>query len=80
MTLNAGKTTTVTPRFPVLRLNDVVLVEHTNLEILDVKFEAKLTFESHLRMVAKAASQRIGITRRFWRLFDYQIPLRRSFF
>ena len=60
---------TVAPQFLVISLNGVALREFTQLEILGVTFDAKLTFETHLRMVAKSASQRIGIMRRAWRIF-----------
>lgn len=48
----------VTPYIPVHRLNYVVSVEYTNLKILGKKFCAKLRFECHLIMVAKAALRR----------------------
>ena len=35
-------------------------------------FDARMTFEKHLRSVSKAASQRIGIFRKSWRVFHDQ--------
>ena len=32
-------------------------------------FDSKITFEMHLRSVSRAASQRLGILRKSWRVF-----------
>ena len=37
--------------------------------ILGVTFDSKMTFEKHLRSVSRAASQRLGILRKSWRVF-----------
>ena len=37
--------------------------------ILGVTFDSKLTFEKHLRLVSRAASQRRGSLRNSWRVF-----------
>ena len=34
-----------------------------------MSFDSKMTFEKHLRSVSRAASQRLGILRRSWRVF-----------
>ena len=39
------------------------------LYILGVIFDSKLTVEKHLRLVSRAASQRLGILRKSWRVF-----------
>ena len=78
MSLNVGKTKTMTisrsrtmlPNFPILTLNDVALKETSELNILGVTFDPKLTFERHVRSVASSASQRIGILRRARNIFD----------
>ena len=69
MCLNVGKTKTMTisrsrtvlPSFPELTLNGVALKESSELIILGVTFDPKLSFERHVRSVAASASQRIGI-------------------
>ena len=38
-----------------------------------------MTFEKHLRSVSRAASQRLGILRKFWRVFNDRSLLRRRF-
>ena len=46
-----------------------MLNESVDLDILEVTFDSKMTFEKHLRSVSKAASQRLGILRKSWRVF-----------
>ena len=47
------------------------------LTILGVTFDAKMTFEKHLRAVSKAAAQRLGIMRKSWQvLHDRSLILR----
>ena len=78
MCLNVGKTKTMTisrsrtvfPSFPELTLNGVALKESSELIILGVTFDPKLSFERHIRSVAASASQRIGIMRRCLKTFD----------
>ena len=78
MCLNVGKTKTTTisrsrtvlPSFPELALNGVALKESSELIILGVTFDPKLSFEQHIRSVAASASQRIGIMRRGLKIFD----------
>ena len=42
-------------------------------------FDSKLTFEKHLRSVSRAASQRLGILRKSWRVFHDRLLLERCF-
>ena len=35
---------------------------------MGVTFDSKMTFEKHLRLVSRAASQRLGILRKSWRV------------
>ena len=45
--------------------------------ILGVTFDAKMTFEKHLRSVSSAAAQRLGIMRKSWQVFhDRSLILR----
>ena len=46
-------------------------------DILEVTFDSKMTFEKHLRSVSRAASQRLGILRKSWRVFHDRLLLRR---
>ena len=42
-------------------------------------FDSKLTFEKQLRLVSRAASQRLGILRKSWRVFHDRSLLERCF-
>ena len=85
MKLNASKTMIVSrprtmhPQSPSLTIGGTVLKESDNLVILGVTFESKLTFEKHLRLVSRAASQRLGILRKSWRVFHDRSLLERCF-
>ena len=75
--MNASKTKTmivslsrtVHPQSPPLTIGGTVLKESNYLVILGVIFDSKMTFEKHLRSVSRAASQRLGILRKSWRVF-----------
>ena len=53
--------------------------ESTDLVILWVTFDAKMSFEKHLRSVSSAAAQRLLIMRKFWQVFNDRSLLLRSF-
>ena len=57
------------PPSPPLTIDGTVLKESDDLDILGVTFDSKLTFEKHLRSVSRAASQKLGILRKSWRVF-----------
>ena len=84
MKLNASKTKTMIvsrsrtmhPQPPPLTIDDTVLKESDDLDILGVTFDSKLTFEKHLRSVSRAASQRLGVLRKSWRVSHYAMLLR----
>ena len=69
MKLNASKTKTmivsrsrtVYPQLTPLTLDGTVLCESADLVILGATFDAKMTFEKHLRSFFSAAAQRLGI-------------------
>ena len=46
---------------------------------MGVTFDAKMTFEKHLRSVSRAAAQSLGIMRKSWRAFHDRSILLRSF-
>ena len=54
---------------PLLTIGGTALKESDDLVILGVTFESKMTFEKHLRSVSRAASQKLGILRKSWRVF-----------
>ena len=57
------------PQSPPLIIGGSLLKESDDLAILGVTFDSKMTFEKHLRSVSRAASQRLGILRKSWRVF-----------
>ena len=46
-----------------------MLKESDDLYIFGVTFDSKITFEKHLRLVSRAAAQRLGILKESWRAF-----------
>ena len=87
MKLNASKTKTMIvsrsrtmhPQPPALTIGGTVLKESDDLVILGVTFDSKMTFEKHLRSISRAASQRLGILRKSWRVFHDRLLLGRCF-
>ena len=87
MKLNASKTKTMIvsrsrtmhPQSPPLTIGGTVLKESDDLVILGVTFDSMMTFEKHLSSVSRAASQRLGILRKSWRVFHDISLLWRSF-
>ena len=78
MKLNASKTktmivsssSTVHPQLTPLTRDGTVLKESADHFILGVTFDAKMTFEKHLRSVSSASPQRLGIMRKSWQVFN----------
>ena len=56
------------PQSPPLTIGRTVLKESDDLVILGVTFDSKMTFEKHLLSVSRAASQRLVIFRKSWRV------------
>ena len=87
MKLNASKTNTMIvsrsrtmhPQTPALTIGGTILKESDGLVILGVTFVSKMTFEKHLRSVSRAASQRLGISRKSWQVFHDRSHLGRCF-
>ena len=79
MKLNGSKTKTIHPLSTPLTLNGTILKESAELVILGVTFDAKMTFEKHLRLVSRAVAQRLGIMRKSWQVFRDRSLLLRSF-
>ena len=82
---------TMHPQSSPLTIGETVLKESDDLVILGVTFyskmtfvskmtfDSKMTFEKHLRMVSRAASQRLGILRKSCRVFHGRSLLGRCF-
>ena len=67
------------PQAPPLTIGRTVLKESDDLVILGVTFDSKLTSEKHLRLVSRAASQRLCMLRKSWRVFHDRSLLERCF-
>ena len=67
------------PQSPPLTIGGTVPKESDDLVILLVTIDSKMTFEKHLRSVSRAASQRLGILRKSWRVFHDRSLLGRFF-
>ena len=78
-TIIVSKSPTVHPLLTPLTLDGTVLKESADLVILEVTFDAKMTFEKHLRSVSSAAARRLGIMRKSWQVFRDRSLLLRSF-
>ena len=65
-TMIVSRSRTMHPQSPPLTIGRTVLKESDDLVILGVTFVSKLTFEKHLRMVSRAASQTLGILGKSW--------------
>ena len=63
-TMIASRSRTVQPQLTPLTLDGTVLKESADLVIMRVTFDARITFEKHLRSVSGAAAQRLGIMRK----------------
>ena len=57
---------TMHPQSPPLTIGGTMLKESDVNVILGVTFDSKMTFEKHLHLVSRAASQRLGIFRKSW--------------
>ena len=65
-TMKVSRSRTMHPLSPKLIIVGTVLKESDDLSIFGVTFDSKMTFEKHLRSVPRAASQRLGIFRKYW--------------
>ena len=69
----------VHPQLTPLTLDETVLKESADFVILGETFDAKMTFEKHLRFVSTGAPQRLGIMKKSWQVFHDWSLLLRSF-
>ena len=72
-----SRSRTVYPQLTPLTLDGTVLKESADI-ILGITFDAKMTFEKHLRSVSIAAAQKLGIMRKSWQVFHDRSLLDRS--
>ena len=79
MTMIVSRSRTVHPQLTPLTLDGTVLKESTDLVILGVTFDAKMTFEKHLRSVSSAAAQTLCLMRKSWQVFHDRSLLLRYF-
>ena len=68
-TMIVSRSCTMRPQSPPLTISRTLLKESDDLAIFGVTFESKWTFEKHLHSVSRAASQRLGILSKSWRVF-----------
>ena len=68
-TMIVSRSCTMHPHSPPLTVGGTVLKE-SDLVILGVTFDSKMTFEKHLHSVSQAAAQRLGVLRKSLRVFD----------
>ena len=78
-TMVISKSRTMHPQSPSLTIGGAVLKRAEDLVILGVAFDSNVTFETYLRSVSRAASQRLGILRKSWRVFHDRLHLGRCF-
>ena len=74
-----SRSRTMHPQPPPLKIDGTVPKESDHLDILGVTFDSKLTFEKHLRSVSRAASQRLGILMKSWRVFHDRLLIEGRF-
>ena len=78
-TMIVSRSRTMNPQSPTLTIGGTVLKVSDVLDILGVTFDSKMTFEKHLRSVSRAASERLGILKKSWRVFHDRSLLGRCF-
>ena len=79
-TMIVSRSGTMHPQSPPLTIGGTVMKESDDLVILGAIFDSKLAFEKHLRLDSRAASQRLGILRKSFRVFHDRSLLKRSGF
>ena len=78
-TMIVSRSCTMNPQSQSLTIGRTVLKVSNDLVILGVTFDSKMTFEKHLRLVSGAASQRLSILRKSWRVLNDRSLLERFF-
>ena len=70
---------TVEPLFPDLVIDGSVMEMVSELKILGVILDSKLTFEKQVRAIAASASKRVGILRKTMSVFQYVAVVAKCF-
>ena len=78
-TMIVSRSHTMHPQSPPLTIGRTLLKESEDLIILGVTFDSKMKFEKLLHSVFRAASQRLCILRKSWRVFNDRSLLGRCF-
>ena len=78
-TMMVSRSRTMHPLSCPLKICGTVLKEYDDLDILGVTFDSKMTFQKHFRSVSRATSQRLGILKKYWRVFHDRLLLGRCF-
>ena len=65
-----SRSRTIFPEHPNLILGDTVIENVDTFKLLGVTFDSKLTFERHLRNVTSVVSQKVGILRKCWQVYQ----------
>ena len=68
-TMIVSMSRTMHPQSPPLTIGGTVIKKSDDLVIFEPTFDSKMTFEKHLRLVSRAASQRLGISRKSWLVY-----------
>ena len=68
-TMILSRSRTMHPKSLPLTIGGTVLKESDDLVIFRLTLDSKMTFEKNLRSVSRAASQRLGISKKSWRVF-----------
>ena len=79
MAMIVSMSRTMHPQSSPLTIGRTVVKESDGLVILGVTFYSKMTFEKHLCLVSRAASQRLGILRNSWQVCHDRWLLGRCF-
>ena len=74
-TIIVSRSHTMHPQSLPLTIGETVLKESDDLAILGVTYYSKMIFEKHLRLISRAASQRLGILRKSWQVCQDRSPL-----
>ena len=71
---------TMLPEHPDINLGDSTIENVTNLKLLGVLFDSKMTFELHVRAIASKVSQKIGILRKCWQTYQDNSVILKCFY
>ena len=72
-----SRSKTLAPIVPSLELDGTVFERVTELKVLGVILDTKLSFESHIRPIAASASSKLGISRKALSLFGNHVLVSR---